>query len=289
MILIDNFPYDASLSEKHTLNSEATKFPVEQGADMTDHIRQLPAEVEIESIVSDTPIGAVAQARTEGAVTLGDGDIPDAVLPSEEARTRLEEIWTTKRRVTIQTGLGARNGGKGGKIYESMAMTGLDFPLDPGTGNALKFTATFEQITIVTNLRATIRTATPGGSGVQKMGGLVKATGGTKDRNGKVDRVRETGEGMWFDPDINCWRHTTVFNNTTKTFDFLKGPLRDGFMGTDEQCRAHVRSLPDGPRNDKLMPAGFGRPGELTKNNVGPNRRIPHLGTDNLGRKVTVF
>jgi Dit-like phage tail protein len=170
MIIVDGFIIDCSLNETHTLNSEATEFPVESGADLTDHIRQLPVEVLIEGMVSDTPIGAMATIRDGEALTLGEGEIADAVLPSDAAIAHLERIWSRRQPVTIQTGLGARRGSSGGKVYERMAMTELEIPRDPATGNAVRFTAKFRQINIVTNERTTVPTATPGGSGKRKLG-----------------------------------------------------------------------------------------------------------------------
>lgn len=167
-VLIAGFAIDAVLNETHTSNSEATEFPVESGADLTDHIRRLPKEVSIEGIVSDTPIGTMALLRDlDGGVTDLNGE---PVLPSDQAIAHLERIEERRLPITIQTGLGARKGRSGGKVYERMAMTELEIPRDPATGNALRFTAKFRQITIVTNERTTVPTATPGGSGKRKLG-----------------------------------------------------------------------------------------------------------------------
>lgn len=158
-LLIDNWPYDGSLSETHTRSSEVTDFPVESGSDLTDNIRQLPAEVEIEGIVSNTPIGKMALLR--GLDGGNDGTGSDGEKPANEALARLEGIWERRQPVTIQTDL---------KLYTNMAMTSLEIPRDPTTKNVLKFTASFKQIKIVTNQRSTVKavpTATGRGGGVK--------------------------------------------------------------------------------------------------------------------------
>jgi hypothetical protein len=152
MILIDNHVFDAALFETHRRDSEVTEFPVESGADFTDHIRRLPIEVEIEGIVSDTPIGQVALLR--------ELDGGSGVLPSEEALAKLEQIYERRQPVTIQTSK---------KLYERMAMTSLEIPVDRETGKALRFTATFRQIKVVTNQRIAIR-AVPVAQGTRKQG-----------------------------------------------------------------------------------------------------------------------
>jgi hypothetical protein len=144
-LLIDGALIDASLSETHSRNSEATEFPVESGADLTDHIRALPIELEIEGIVSNTPIGRIALLR--------DLDGGSGVLPATEALDKLEQIYERRQPVTIQTEL---------KLYERMAMISLSIPKDRETGNVLRFTASFKQIKIITNERTTVRAVTIG-------------------------------------------------------------------------------------------------------------------------------
>lgn len=230
MIRIAGYPIDASLSETHTLSSEATEFPVESGADLTDHIRRLPIEVTIEGIVSNTPIGAVAAARATETAELGE---ELEVLPADEALARLERIYERRQPVTIQTEL---------KLYERMAMTSLEIPRDRTTGRALMFTATFRQIKIVTNERTTIKTATPGGANKTKLGAKsatvvpsgativftlrrvpIGATGGFTARNGKQ---------YAFKPDWLTGDPGAVVASTSAGDHFTAGPLAiaDGYV-----------------------------------------------------------
>src|SRR5688572_9525100 len=108
LIRIDGFPMDLSLSEGHTFPGEVTRYPVESGADMSDHILDLPEEVTLECIVSDSPSGDVATDPTRqlGEVP-ADGLLdPNAPLPSADALEHLREMKRRRRPVSIETSLG---------------------------------------------------------------------------------------------------------------------------------------------------------------------------------------
>lgn len=162
MIRINDFPIDAALSEDHTLDSEVTSFPVERGAEITDHVRPLPRTITIEGVVSDTPLGLAAIAREDRAVIASaDETLADRVLPSIEAFTFLERVYEARQPVTITTSL---------RVYENMVMESLSIPRTATTGDALRFTATFRQIRIVDVRRSRVRVAAPRGSGKRRRG-----------------------------------------------------------------------------------------------------------------------
>lgn len=171
MIVIDGYKMDLAISEELTLPGEATKFPAEVGSEFTDHIRDLPLEISLECVVSDTPIGDIASdpTRQRGTDELGN-QLP---LPSVDALARLREMKARRRLVTIETSLG---------IFDSMACTEISVPVDkeksPGTkdtSGALFFTAKFQRVNVVTNKRvkARVRTSMPTGSKTKAATGLV--------------------------------------------------------------------------------------------------------------------
>lgn len=139
-VMIDGYVIDVAVSENHEFPSEVTQLPVESGADLTDHVRNRPVVVTLEGVVSDTPIGTVASLRAPGS------------LPSEEALAKLREIRARREPVTIVTSLGT---------YENMALLNLSAPRSSDTGEALRFTATFQQIELKTNERTTVRVEPP--------------------------------------------------------------------------------------------------------------------------------
>jgi hypothetical protein len=156
MILIDGFPYDVMISGEISLESEITSNPVEAGGDVTDHIRPLPVTLHFESVVSDSPIGEIAnhESRRVDDVTEEFG----SALPSEDAYERLLDIRDFRRVVVVEIPRG-----RGRKVFPNMALEELVIREDKETGGGLHFEATFKQINFVTNRRVTVRTATPAG------------------------------------------------------------------------------------------------------------------------------
>jgi hypothetical protein len=146
-IQIGSYVIDASIREVHTFESEVTQFPVEKGSPISDNVRPKPITVVIEGIVSNTPLPPIAQGRAVVGSGVGDGDDSP---PSVSALAALQAIRDAREPVTISTAL---------KSYDNMAMQNLEVTVDATTGEALSFTATFLQITIVTTTRATLRTA----------------------------------------------------------------------------------------------------------------------------------
>jgi hypothetical protein len=135
MVIIAGFPIDVATAIDPALDSEITEYPVEDGADVTDHVRDLPISLTIEGIVSDSPL----IERT--------GD-----LPSADARAHLEKIRADKEPITVETPR---------RTYTSMVLERLSFPEDARTGEALNFRASFKEVVLKTNERTTVRVAIP--------------------------------------------------------------------------------------------------------------------------------
>src|ERR1019366_3122042 len=56
--------FDAIYSEEHNQSSMVTDHPVEQGTNITDNVRPLPAKVTLEVFVSNTPVNSPHAVRT---------------------------------------------------------------------------------------------------------------------------------------------------------------------------------------------------------------------------------
>lgn len=175
---LPSYLMDLAVSEDFSFPGEATKFPVEKGVDFTDHIRELPDEITLECIVSDTPIGEVATDSTRQPVTGPDGTTSTA-LPSAEALQRMRELKALGQPVRIETTLG---------VFTSMAFIDLNVPVNkdksPGRSvaqpgattvqpGALFFTAKFRKLVLVTNRRTKVRVRTQ----LAGAGGHPKANG----------------------------------------------------------------------------------------------------------------
>jgi hypothetical protein len=153
MITVDGYVIDCAITEEHAFESEVSTYPIETGGDVTDNVRNLPIKVTIEGIVSDTPVGAVLDRR------LADGDLPG--FPSDDAYNRLKLIRARREPITITTSLAT---------YDNMVLQNLTIPVDAKTGDVLRFTAVFQQVTLVTNLRTFVKVAIPAGRGKANLG-----------------------------------------------------------------------------------------------------------------------
>lgn len=147
LIRIDGYAMDLAISESFLFPGEVTKFPAEAGPDTSDHIRDLPPEIELECIVSDIPSGEVAgdASRQTDPVT---GDSP---LPSEDALQKLLDMKARRRPVTIETSLGT---------FTSMACEEIEVTRDKDRNNALFFKAKFCKFVTITNRRERVRVRT---------------------------------------------------------------------------------------------------------------------------------
>lgn len=140
VVKIDGFPIDASMSEDHAFNSEISTHPVETGTDITDHVRNLPITINLECVVSDTPIGEFVNFRSPGST------------PSADAYGFLKSVRDARQPVTIETSL---------EVFDNMVLTTLSIPRTAETGDAIQFTCSFTEVQVVTNNRTTIPTAAP--------------------------------------------------------------------------------------------------------------------------------
>lgn len=117
---IGSVQLEVTVSERHTMRSQVTQDPVEDGATITDHIYLEPDRITLEGMVSDTPV-----ALFGGLLTGGFGAYRS--LSTFEA---LRQIRDQRLLVTVVTAY---------RIYTDMAMQTLDIPRDAATGQSIRF------------------------------------------------------------------------------------------------------------------------------------------------------
>lgn len=177
MITIDGKVYFAR-AEQHQYQNEITQYPVEKGGKVADHVIAQPTVLNVESIVSDTPLIAPT-GQTTG-------------LPSDEALAHLRLINANRNPVTIITDLGK---------YENMVCQSLTMPRDGETGKALRFTAVFQQVLLITNERTTIEVATPIAANKKNLGHKSSPESVEDPTTGEPPRViTYSGKSVTLDP-----------------------------------------------------------------------------------------
>lgn len=156
---------DAAIAERHSQECLISDFPVETGADISDHVRPKPRVLDVEGFVTATPPG--------GAPNFG--------RPVEVAQ-QLEKLRLDATPCRILTSL---------RSYDNMVLQSLQIPRDSRTTEALRFSATFREVLLVET--QTVAIPKPRGNGLQ-----------SKDKRGKQGAAaaspqRERSAAAWLE------------------------------------------------------------------------------------------
>ena len=128
---IGRLELDATLSYTNKYTNEVTSFPVEDGSNISDHIRNKPFELTLTGFISDTPI----KIKEGLADLLVSGTRGSRVAASY---VELKNIWESRDVVDVITGL---------EVHSDMALVSLSVPRSPRDGHSMRFSATFRKIT----------------------------------------------------------------------------------------------------------------------------------------------
>lgn len=156
---------DVTVSDEISFQNELTQHPVEEGQDVTDHVRSKPLQIKIEGLLSGSPIsldldtkglitsgasivnqqlggfkGALGAATVAGAGKIGGKLMGETADPLLQARDKLLELASKRTPMRYVHKL---------KNFDDMIITSLSFPRDKSIGRALKFNMTLQQINIV--------------------------------------------------------------------------------------------------------------------------------------------
>jgi hypothetical protein len=171
MLVIDGYVIDVEVSATPTFENEATSYAVENGVKFTDHVKTNPTGLDVEGIVSDTPVNdfVATQREIDGVLIDPDTGQLGGEGPTRDAYTRLLEIHGRKEPVTVTCALGT---------FESMVM--LTFS-PKREGGSIRFSATFQFLRIIENERTIVHVAVPRAAGKDTI--KKAATFLTSDRN----------------------------------------------------------------------------------------------------------
>lgn len=134
---IDGLEIDATVHEVHGVKAKATRHPVESGSDVTDHVQLMPDEIQIEGVITDTPLIGIAD------LLLGQVDL--ATLTGQRASGAwdlLEQTVKARQPIKVVTTL---------KTYDNVILEDLSAPRDAENGNAIHFTVRGVVIRIVSS------------------------------------------------------------------------------------------------------------------------------------------
>jgi hypothetical protein len=132
--------FDASVSEVHTDEMEITDHPVEEGSDISDHIRKMPITIEMNGVITNNPIVFLASVRAKSPVTTDISTTQDRVGTGYD---KLREIQESGELIDVATSL---------RDYNNMVIQSLSISRDVSTGNILDATLTLREIIIAKQL-----------------------------------------------------------------------------------------------------------------------------------------
>lgn len=124
---IDFLEFDATPVITHVDAANVTEHAVEEGANISDHIRKLPAELRLEAVVTDSPI-VFARSISEPA------DRPQV------AYEILLDILDAKQLIQVITSK---------RSYDNMALRSVGMTRTASDGDGLRFALAFRELRIV--------------------------------------------------------------------------------------------------------------------------------------------
>lgn len=186
----DGLDLDAAMSVGHEYTANITKNPIEDGSDVTDHIRLQNVQLNINGFVAEKPLTLIDAGLNTGLGVLASGlganfgqfgqlitsagagtlagllqnrDTDDNLYPIK-AYKFLVEIWKNRIPFGVRTNL---------SFFDNMVISRLSFPRNAELGKSLEFNATLEQITVVQTQTTFIPesvTSNPSAASKQKLG-----------------------------------------------------------------------------------------------------------------------
>ena len=115
---------DLLLSENHNFSSTITQFNIEDGADITDHIRRNIFQGGLTGRVSNFSL------TQEGLL----------VNRAQEAYDALKQIWQEGQLIDISIIY---------DIFQNVGISNIGIPRSPGLGEAIEFDISFQEVNIV--------------------------------------------------------------------------------------------------------------------------------------------
>lgn len=183
---IGGISIDATISDEHTSACDLTENPVEEGANVTDHVQLKPVELTIEGVISDTPLdfGILNNLITGNFGAIKDtakgiaGNFTGQTTRSTEEYNKLLDLQRKREPFKVVTGL---------KVYENMILVKLSVNRNATTGKSIHFKADLKQIRIVSSKTAKSMNVA---KGAKKLASKTKSVG--QKITEKLDPVKDS-------------------------------------------------------------------------------------------------
>lgn len=130
---------DAAVREEHVATARVTESPVESGAKISDHVHLEPETLNIDGVITDSPVYLHPNSASEddGLLTVPLASSGSRAIDAFEA---LRRLLANRQPITVVTGL---------HVYSNMVLTSVNVPREPESGLALRFSCELRQVVIV--------------------------------------------------------------------------------------------------------------------------------------------
>lgn len=152
--IADTIEIDSCKEETHTLSNTVTDHPVEEGYNITDHVRPDPDMVTLTCFISNTPLSLeqVSRSVREGSVEFQTSSSEDVAIGDAKGRgnTAYEKLKKLRREgtlISVVTSLCTY----GVSSTEGMAIQSISIPRTSKNYDGLEFSITLKQVRIVKN------------------------------------------------------------------------------------------------------------------------------------------
>lgn len=145
---INGIKIDGFIRENTVHKSRATRNPVENGVDITDHIILEPMEYNMDGVITNSPIGLEAFTEIGGAFDVGGifgRSTPNGETRSQQVYLTLVGMQRNKDFITIESSI---------KVYDNLIMTSISVIQDKSNANSIFFTASFQEVFLVSIARS---------------------------------------------------------------------------------------------------------------------------------------
>lgn len=128
--------FDCVPNETHTDEVTVTEHPVEEGYNVTDHIRPQPPSLELTGIVSNWSLNFVSKGVQASPIK---GDLKPVDDRVEAAYAKLQEIKDSGKPIDVHTSL---------RDYTSMVIQSMSVTRDATNGNVLNISMSLKKIVV---------------------------------------------------------------------------------------------------------------------------------------------
>ncbi len=136
---------DASIEEVHRKSNVVTEHPVEDGANIVDHIRRLPDEITIDGVVTQTPVVIGATLFAENPIEFQNRTTERVGRAYDE----LERIMNEGELIDVITTF---------KEYSNMALLDLSVVRNARNGNVMRATMRLREVRTAVSEQLTVPT-----------------------------------------------------------------------------------------------------------------------------------